>query len=85
VADLVAVAVLSDKEGLKKVETRINRRLWKGARAQTKGNPSAQEKIDQVFKSAGVKEPDKLLARALPENAYPLWMAITDREIVEEE
>lgn len=83
-ADLLSVAYLEGKD-LEEVIRRMNRRLWKGAIAQAKSQPEEiLTTINSNFRKSGIcKEPDKLVARALPKNIYPIWMAITGREIVE--
>lgn len=84
-ADLLSVAYLKGGD-LEKVIRRMNRRLWKGAVAQAKGQPEEiLTTINSNFKKSEIcEEPDKLVARALPKNIYPIWMAMTGREIVED-
>jgi hypothetical protein len=85
VADLVSIATLTDENDILKIQKRLNRRLWKGARKHVKKETPLRAKLDTYFAAQGIEEPDSLLARALPENMHPIWMAITGREIVENE
>lgn len=79
VADLASIAVLTDEDDVKTVQNRLNRRIWKGARKDVKDAPEALEQLDTLFRQAGIVEPDKKTARALPENVYPIWMYMTGR------
>ncbi len=85
VGDLVAITLAESDDEAKQIELRMGSRIWKGARKDVKDQPEALEDLDTLYRDAGVPEPGKTTARALPENVYPLWMAITGREIVEED
>lgn len=79
-ADILRLAVMAAnkpqelKEAIEEFCLRTNQRVWKGLRWALKDKPAEEiDRIDKIFREAGVPEPPRTLASVPPGSLPELW------------